>query len=266
LQKKEILSLAQEAQLLDQRLAKNVESQQIDLVQWIFERLQIERGWRVVELCCGTGSQTMRLLELVGSSGHVVALDAAKDALEKLRKKAVKEYGNRLSIVTAKMEDFSNALSLLKMEPVSFDLMFCGYGLYYSDNPTNTLEETLKWLKPSGKIAIVGPYRANNGPLFRLLAECGVEIPPFVRYTSQDFMENAVIPWAIGHFNEIKIHTMVNHVIWDNPESIITYWQNTTFYDDTKLSILENKLNDFFRQKSAFVNEKWVMMIEMQHD
>jgi ubiquinone/menaquinone biosynthesis C-methylase UbiE len=266
LQKKKILSLAQKAQLLDQRITENVKSQQIDLVQWIFARLQIERGWRVLELCCGTGSQTMRLLELVGSSGHVVALDVAEDALEKLRKKVGKEYGNRLSTVAVKMEDFPNVFPLLKIELASFDLIFCSYGLYYSDNPTATLQETLRWLKPNGKIAIIGPYRANNGPLFTLLDECGVEISPFVRYTSQDFMENAVIPWAIGHFNKIRIHTMVNHVIWDNPESIITYWQNTTFYDDTKLSILENKLNDYFRQKSAFVNEKWVMMIEMQHD
>lgn len=266
MEKSKIISLAKKSQLLEQRITENVKNQQIDLIQWIFERLQIERGYRVLELCCGTGSQTMRLLEMVGSSGHVVALDVAEDAIVKLREKAAKEYGNRLSTVAVKMEDFPNVFPLLKMEPASFDLMFCSYGLYYSDNPTATLQEALKWLKPNGKMAIIGPYRANNWPLFKLLMECGVEIPPFVLYTSQDFMENAVMPWAIEHFRKLAIHTMVNHVTWNNPESIITYWQNTTFYDDTKLSILENKLNDYFREKPAFINEKWVMMIEMQDD
>jgi ubiquinone/menaquinone biosynthesis C-methylase UbiE len=266
LEKSKIISLAKESQLLEQRITENVKNQQIDLVQWIFERLQIERGYRVLELCCGTGSQTMRLLEMVDSSGHVVALDVAEDAIEKLRQKAGNKYVNRLSTVAIKMEDFQNVFPLLKMESASFDLMFCSYGLYYSDNPTATLQEALKWLKPNGKIAIVGPYRANNWPLFKLLMECSVEIPPFVLYTSRDFMEHAVMPWALGHFRKLIIHTMVNKVTWNDPESIITYWQNTTFYDNNKLSILEDKLNDYFRQNPAFINEKWVMMIEMQHD
>ena len=97
---------------MEQRITENVKNQQIDLLQWIFERLQIEKDCRVLELCCGTGSQTMRLLEMVGSSGHVVALDVAEDAIEKLRNKAGKEYGNRLSTVAVKMEDFPNDLSL----------------------------------------------------------------------------------------------------------------------------------------------------------
>jgi ubiquinone/menaquinone biosynthesis C-methylase UbiE len=266
LQNNKILSLAQETQLLEQRIAKNMECQHIDLVQWIFEKLRIEKGWRVLELCCGTGSQTMRFLELVGDSGHVVALDVANDALEKLNERANREYGRRLSTVAARMEDLPEAFSFLRMEAASFDLIFCGYGLYYSASPAATLQEGLSWLKPNGKIAIVGPYRANNGPLFRLLGECGVEIPQFVLYSSRDFMENAVISWAIGHFNHIRIHTMVNQVTWNNPGSVISYWQNTTFYDDKKLSIVENKLEDYFRYNPAFINEKWVMMVEMLHE
>lgn len=260
------MSLAQESQLLEQRIAENIKSQQIEFVQWIFERLQINSGCQVLELCCGTGSQTMRLLELVGQSGRVVALDVAKDGLEKLQNMAGEEYDNRLITVEAKMEDFPEALVRSEIEPPAFDIIFCAYGMYYSNNPKDTLQECLRWLRQNGRIAIVGPYRANNRPLFRILMECGVEIPPFVLYTSQDFMENTIIPWAIGNFDNIILHTMVNYVTWNNIESLITYWKNTTFYDDTKLSILENRLNDYFRHNPAFINEKWVMMVEMQHD
>jgi ubiquinone/menaquinone biosynthesis C-methylase UbiE len=259
------MSLAQKSQLLEQRITENVKNQEIDLVQWIFERLRINIGCQVLELCCGTGSQTMRFLDLVGQSGRVVALDVARDGLEKLRTKAGVEYGNRLITVEAKMEDFPEALASIKIEPPAFDILFCAYGLYYSKNPKDTLQEGLRWLKENGKIAIIGPYRANNEPLFKLLMQCGVEIPPFVLYTSQNFMENSVVSWGIGHFSKIIIHTMVNHVTWNNPESVITYWKNTTFYDDTKLSILENKLKDYFMHNPAFINEKWVMMVEMQN-
>jgi ubiquinone/menaquinone biosynthesis C-methylase UbiE len=266
LQRNDILALAQKSQLLEQRIIENSKSQQIDLNQWIFERLQIESGCRVLELCCGTGSQTMRLLEMVGSIGHVVALDAAKDAIEKLREKAGQEFGNRLSTVAVKMEDFPRALAELNLPLGSFDLMFCAYGLYYADDPIAILQDALSWLKPNGRIAIVGPYGSNNGPLFNLLGECGVEVPPFVLYTSRDFMESAVIPWAIGHFSKIVLNTMVNHVTWSNSESLITYWKNTTFYDDAKLTVLENKVKDYFGHDPFFVNEKWVMLVEMRHD
>jgi ubiquinone/menaquinone biosynthesis C-methylase UbiE len=266
LQKNEILSLAQKSQLLEQRITENLKSQRVDLNQWIFNQVQVEAGSRVLELCCGTGSQTMRLIELVGNYGHVVALDASKDSLEKLRQKVEQDYCRYLTVAAAKMEEFPSTLAGLNLPLASFDLMFCAYGLYYADDPSAILQDALSWLKPNGRIAIVGPYGSNNGPLFSLLGECGVEIPPFVLYTSRDFMESAVIPWAIGHFPKIVLNTMVNHVTWSNSESLITYWKNTTFYDNSKLAVLKNKLKDYFGHNPFFVNEKWVMVVEMRHD
>jgi ubiquinone/menaquinone biosynthesis C-methylase UbiE len=266
LQKNEILSLAKKSQLLEQRIAENLESQRIDLNQWIFTQVQVSAGSRVLELCCGTGAQTMRLIELVGNNGQVVALDASKDSLEKLNQRVEQDYCRRLTAVAASMEEFPRTLAGLNLSMGSFDLIFCAYGLYYADDPIAILQDALRWLKPNGRIAIVGPYGLNNGPLFNLLGDCGVEIPPFVLYTSRDFMESAVIPWAIGQFSKIVLNTMVNHVTWSSSESLINYWKNTTFYDNSKLVILKNKLNDYFEHNPFFVNEKWVMVVEMRHE
>jgi ubiquinone/menaquinone biosynthesis C-methylase UbiE len=261
-----ILPRAQESELLDRRIAENIRGQQKDLVQWIFERLEVQAGWQVLELCSGTGSQTLRLLELVGASGGVTALDVAGEALEKLRDKLDAAMSRRLTTVAAPMEDFPQALAQLPLKPPAFDLIFCAYGLYYSRDPKETLEEALRWLKPGGRMAIVGPYRANNGPLFGFLGELGAEIPPPVIYASRDFMEAAVIPWGLGHFRKITVHTMVNPVVWDKPESLITYWQNSTFYDEARLLPVEQRLAEYFQVHRHFINEKWVMMVEMQND
>jgi ubiquinone/menaquinone biosynthesis C-methylase UbiE len=252
--------------LLDQRIVENLRGQQIDLTQWIFERLEVRAGWQVLELCCGTGAQTLRLLDLMGDSGQVTALDASGEALEKLRDKVDPARRRRLTTVAAQMEEFPRALARLSLRPPTFDLIFCAYGLYYSNAPQETLAEALKWLKPGGRIAVIGPYRANNGPLFGILGDVGVEIPPLVRHTSQDFMEVAVIPWAIGHFRKIIVHTLVNPVVWDKPESLITYWKNSTFYDEAKLSQVERRVAAYFRTSPHFINEKWVMMVEMNND
>lgn len=261
-----ILPLAQESELLDQRITENLRGQQIGLVQWIFARLKVQPGWHVLELCCGTGSQTLRLLEMVGDSGQVTALDVSGDALEKLKSKVDSATSRRLTTVAAKMEELPRVLRELPLQPPAFDLIFCAYGLYYSSAPEETLGEALKWLKPGGRIAVIGPYRANNGPLFGFLQEAGVEIPPLVIYTSRDFMEAMVIPWALGHFRKITVHTMVNRVVWDKPENLITYWKNSTFYDEARLSSVEQRVAEYFQVNPHFINEKWVMLVEMSHD
>lgn len=258
----DILSRAQEANLLETRIVENVRGQEIDLVQWIFDRLHVKAGSSVLELCCGTGSQTLRLLDLVGSSGNVVALDVSGEALEKLKMKAGNGVNECLSTVKSKMEDFPEAVKKLPVKPSYFDLIFCAYGLYYSKKPEETLREARNILKTNGEMAIIGPYGHNNAPLFELLKQAGVEIPPYVLYTSQDFMEQTVIPWAITHFHKIILHTVINRITWDYPEEVINYWKNSTFYDHTKLSAVEKKVEFHFQDNNEFINEKRIMMVE----
>ncbi|MBM4293811.1 MAG: methyltransferase domain-containing protein [Deltaproteobacteria bacterium] len=263
---KSIDSLARSSDRLDKRITENFKGQQIDFIKWIFERLDVPSGSVVLEIACGTGYQTLPLLELVGENGHVFALDVSKDAIEKLKNKIGIDLRVRLTAIESKMEKINTSLERNNIRPPAFDLIFCSYGLYYSENPQETLDNALNWLRPGGKIVIIGPYRFNNRPLFNLLSEVGVDIPPFVMYTSKDFMEAIVIPWAIRCFNKIKIHTMVNYVQWDNPESLIEYWKNTTFYDGSKLQKLQDLISEYFAREKIFTNEKWVMMIEAANE
>ena len=261
-----LITMSRPSNHLEKRIAENLKGQQINFIDWIFKRLKIKKSSNILELCCGTGSQTMELLKLVGKDGRVFALDVSKDALEKLVKIVPHQLKGRIITIESKMENFSKSLKAIKIEPPAFDLIFCSYGLYYSEHPEETLNETLILLKRDGKMAIIGPYRSNNGPLFDLLEEADVKIDPFITYTSRDFMELVVIPWSIGNFKKVNIHTVVNHVIWSNPENIITYWKNSTFYDDEKLSRVEKKISEYFQHNLTFENEKWIMMVEMSND
>jgi hypothetical protein len=56
---------------------------------------------------------------------------------------------------------------------------------------------------------------------------------------------------------------MVNPVRWTAPEPVLNYWQNTTFYDAEKRANFEALLHSHFAKHPAFVNEKWVMLVEM---
>ncbi len=257
-------SRATQAELLEQRIAENRHSQQIDLVAWIFERVRIQPSHQILELCCGTGGQTLRMLSSLGEDGRLVALDTSAAALETLTAKAGGEGSGKLTTVQASLDELSTALEQRAFRCPSFDLVFCAYGLYYSQNPKKTLDEAFAWLKPHGRIVVVGPYGPNNRQLFELVQASGVTLGEAVVFSSERFMPDTVIPWATLKFESVRVSTMVNPVRWATSEKVVNYWQNTTFYDAARKSAFEALLERHFAEHGQFINEKWVMMVEMQ--
>ena len=254
-QNETIHARAASSDCLTQRIAENSAGQQTDLVEWIFERVPIPENADILELCCGTGAQTIRLAETRGS---VTAIDVSGKALETMLARLSPDQRERVKGVEASLDAVSEAL------PASaFDLIFCAYGLYYSSDPVRTLDTVRQWLRPGGEIVVVGPFGPNNGALFEILERCGVAIPAYVKYTSQDFMTAAVLPWAGCHFETTQMHTLMNPVLWDSAEKILNYWQNSTFYAEDLRAAVEQALADFFRREKTFVNEKWIMLARM---
>jgi SAM-dependent methyltransferase len=223
-----MMSRATQAELLEQRIAENRQAQQIDLVDWIFERARIEPSDQILELCCGTGGQTLRMLSSVGTGGRVVGLDTSAAALETLSGKAGSEGSGKLVTVQAGLDELTAALEREGFIAPAFNMIFCAYGLYYSKNPRVTLSDAV--LSSSGA-----------------------------------FMVETVVPWAALHFESVRISTMVNPVRWATPERVLNYWQNTTFYDAARKPAFESLLARHFSERGEFVNEKWVMMVEMQN-
>lgn len=261
--KETIFLRAQLTDCLATRIAQNVGSQEVDLVNWIFDRLKVTNGSSILELCCGTGEQTIRLLELVGEKGEVVALDISPDSLQRLASRLDEGRLSRLTAVQSSMEDLGSALEKTHLRAPRFDMVFCAYGLYYSSDANNVLAQTKERLKAGGRIVVIGPFGPNNRPLFDLLERSGVEIPTAVRYTSQDFMEAKIAPWATRNFQTVRIHTLVNRIRWANPDQVLSYWKSSTFFEANRLESVQGRLNDHFRHSGEFVNEKWVMLLEM---
>ena len=252
---------ATQAELLEQRIAENRASQEVDLVSWIFERVEVGSG-QVLELCCGTGGQTLRLLREVGAQGRVIAVDMSPEALSTLNERAGADR-SRLSTVHGSLDDLPAVLRSTGLVAPAFDLIFCAYGLYYSSHARKTLEEARSWLRPGGRIVVVGPFGPNNGPLFDLVRAAGAPIAEPVIESSERFMTETVVPWAAVNFKALRIHTLVNTVRWATPERVLNYWQNTTFYSAGHRSEFERLLAEHFARRGEFANEKWVMMVEM---
>jgi len=259
------VSRATQVELLEQRIAANAAAQQIDLATWIFERVHVEPAARVLELCCGTGGQTLSLLDRVSDAGHVVALDISKAALDTLTAKVGPIASKRLTCVESSLESLHSALHRSGAQHDGFDLIFCAYGLYYSSDAERTLQQCRQLLKLNGRIVVVGPFGPNNKHLFDLVRASGIAIAAPVVLSSESFMSQTVLPWGTRNFESLAVHTMVNPVCWTTPERVLNYWQSTTFYEAERREDFERLVRAHFAEHSTFVNEKWVMLVEMSH-
>jgi SAM-dependent methyltransferase len=264
-----MMSRATQSELLEERIAENAAAQRVDLATWIFERVQVRPGNQVLELCCGTGGQTLSLLDRVGDDGQVVAVDLSKAALDTLAARVTTANRARLTCMETSLENFSSSLSQVSWPQAGirggFDLIFCAYGLYYSSDARRTLREAKAKLNPQGRIVVVGPFGPNNKQLFDLVRASGVSIAEPVVFSSESFMLQTVVPWGAENFESIAVHSMVNPVSWNTPERVLNYWRNTTFYDAEKRSDFERLLQEHFGKHPVFVNEKWVLLVEMSH-
>jgi len=254
-------SRATQAELLEQRIAENRASQEIDLVEWIFERIPVRESDQVLELCCGTGGQTLRMLSALGDRGRLFAMDVSSDALKTLTERA-SSHKSQLFTIQASLDDLPSALRSAGIEQ-SFNLIFCAYGLYYSSDASTTLDAAFSLLKRDGRIAVAGPFGPNNAQLFDLVRASGAAIPDPVISSSERFMSQVVVPWAAVKFQSVRISTIVNPIRWSTPERVLNYWQNTTFYSAAHRPEFERRLAQHFAQHNEFVNEKWVMLVEM---
>src|SRR5436190_8985224 len=222
-------SRAIETALLEQRIAENKSSQGIDLATWIFERLVVRPQVQILELCCGTGAQSLRLLESLGNSGALSVVDVSADSLNVLASRVPEQWKKKLRLIEANIDELPSKVPRGYLREPAFDLIFCAYGLYYSTDARKLLAAISSWLKPGGRIAIVGPFGPNNRQLFELIQASGVVLPDAVVDSSQRFMLETVVPWAAANFESVNLQTMVNPVLWTAPERVLNYWQNTTF-------------------------------------
>jgi ubiquinone/menaquinone biosynthesis C-methylase UbiE len=113
----------------------------------IFPTLPVKAGDKVVDAGCGFGDTAIKLAQLVGPSGSVLAMDCC-DAFLEFGRKDAKAMG--ISNITFLDEDVQS----YPFEPVH-DFCFSRFGTQFFENPVAGLRNMRASLKPGGIMTMI---------------------------------------------------------------------------------------------------------------
>ncbi|WP_437754960.1 class I SAM-dependent methyltransferase [Sorangium sp. So ce1389] len=111
------------------------------------ERVRLEPGHRVLDVCSGTGSSAIPAARAVGPTGSVLAVDLADALLDRGRAKARALGLSNLDFRCADVET-------LDLQPGSFDAIICVFGIFFMPDMPAAVRRLWRWLKPGGALAI----------------------------------------------------------------------------------------------------------------
>ncbi|MCU0553058.1 MAG: class I SAM-dependent methyltransferase [Leptolyngbya sp. Prado105] len=115
--------------------------------QRTIERLTLQPGHRVLDVCCGSGASAIPAAVCVGSTGQVLAIDLAESLLQLGRQKAQQQGLNHIEFRNGNFES-------LGLPDESFDAIVCVFGIFFVPDMVAGIRELLRMLRPGGKMAI----------------------------------------------------------------------------------------------------------------
>jgi ubiquinone/menaquinone biosynthesis C-methylase UbiE len=216
----------------------------------IIAAAKLQRGYSVLDLACGTGAVTKKILFRVGKDGYVVGVDSALSAI-KIAKRGI--IGKNVDFVTSDVE----SLHFNK----EFDAVTCQYALFFFPNAQKALQNAKHCLKKGGTLTLAVHGAGNTVPYFSSILDVVTEfIPDYIppgapdldRYGTKTKLKRAITD---AGFTKIKID---EYLFSYSPGSFSKYWNDYLKYlakplrkKINKLSTLQrNQMRSQIRQKT----------------
>jgi ubiquinone/menaquinone biosynthesis C-methylase UbiE len=111
------------------------------------ERMRLQDGAAVLDVCCGSGASALPAAAIVGPSGFVLGVDLADRLLEKARAKA-RAHGLR------NVEFRAGDMMDLPTLDNQFDAVVCVFGIFFVPDMPLALRILWERLRSGGKLAI----------------------------------------------------------------------------------------------------------------
>jgi SAM-dependent methyltransferase len=138
------------------------------------DKLDLQRGMRVLDIGCGAGTTTMILGQRVGHEGAAVGVDISSPLVNLANRRIGQAASN------ARVYDLDASAADVPGAP--FDAAFSRFGVMFFEQPEAALAHLRKQVKPGGKLAFVCWRGIEENPWNRIPLEAvrGMlkEVPP----------------------------------------------------------------------------------------
>ncbi len=121
----------------------------------LVREVRIPPGARVLDVATGTGKVALLAAQVVGPSGHVVGVDLSEGMLAQARRKA-----GDLPVEFRQMDS-----EALQFNDASFDVVLCGFGVFFPPDIVRGLREMHRVLRPGGRVAFSTWARGSFEPM-----------------------------------------------------------------------------------------------------
>ena len=123
----------------------------------MLDMVALQAGEHVLDVACGTGLVSFRIVDAVGEEGAVVGTDISGEMVDAARRLAAERRIDNVRFERFDAED-------LNLDCQPFDAAVCALGLMYVPNPVGAVEEMRRLLKSGGRAgAAVWGARAKCG-------------------------------------------------------------------------------------------------------
>jgi ubiquinone/menaquinone biosynthesis C-methylase UbiE len=129
---------------------------------------QVPLGARVLDVAAGTGKVALEAARAVGPSGHVVGVDLSAGMLAQARRKP-----GDLSVEFRQMD-----AEALEFPDGAFDVVLCGFGVFFPPDIVRGVQEMRRVLRPGGRVAFStwasGSFEPMSGMFLTRMDRYGV--------------------------------------------------------------------------------------------
>ena len=206
----------------------------------LIKSARIKSGYTVLDLACGTGLVTKKILTRVGR-GQVYGVDSSKSALDIARKWVGKKQNIHFILGDAETIQFDT----------KFDTITCQYALFFFPNAQKVLKNMKKFLKKNGVI-VMSVHGKHNVPYFdsilkparNLIPDYLPKYPDMDRFGTKDTFKDVFVK---AGYNRIVVKKLLFRY---SPGTFSDYWNNYKKYLSKPLKEKFNTLNKF--QKANF--------------
>lgn len=133
-------------------------------------RLPVKPGMRVLEVACGTGILTRRLLDRMGGRGVLVATD--------LNEAMIAHGRQHVGAGPARVEWQTADATKLSFPDASFDAVVCQFGLMFFPDKASGIQEAFRVLKPGGHYLFNVWDAMERNPIARITHETVASLFP----------------------------------------------------------------------------------------